>query len=315
MRKVNFDRRKFMAGGAALGAGTLAACSQTTMNGMGAQTATATGLGVPSDPATRQGRMIEVNGARIFVEMSGNGPPMVLLHGYPLSGALFARVRDRLSERFTLITLDHRGYGKSQAPGVPDQIATYAQDALEVIRQIGLSQAHIAGMSMGGPIVFEMYQRAPDMFSSLMLIDTIAAPASPAEAGLWRGVAEMVRQGGIDAIIPQLLPEMLTGQARRDRPELVNYLQAVMKNASRDAAIGGALALAGRPDYQPLLGQISVPTLILIGLQDTVYPLAIAQRMQRMIPGAQLSVIDNGSHAVIFELPAEAAQAILSFYR
>jgi 3-oxoadipate enol-lactonase len=64
------------------------------------------------------------DGARIFYEVAGNGPPMLLLHGYPLSGALFARVRDTLQGDHTVLTVDYRGYGLSEAPGTPGDVAS-----------------------------------------------------------------------------------------------------------------------------------------------------------------------------------------------
>ncbi|HEV7265203.1 MAG TPA: alpha/beta hydrolase [Falsiroseomonas sp.] len=238
---------------------------------------------------------------------------MLLLHGYPLSGALFARVRDGLAARHRVVTLDHRGYGFSGTPGVPDNIEVYGRDVLAVMQRIGLERATIAGMSMGGPITFEMYRQAPQRFTGMVLIDTVAAPANPAEAGLWQGVAEMVRQNRVEAILPVLTKEMLTGDTRMNQPALVQYLQGVMKEAKRDAALGGAIALATRPDYTGLLGQIRVPTLVFVGREDSVYPVEIAQRMHQQIQGSTLEVIPDAAHAAIFEKPEPSVQAILGW--
>ena len=269
-------------------------------------------VALPS-PTDRQGEFVEVNGANIFYQSVGSGEPMVLLHGYPLSGALFVRVRDDLARRYRVITLDHRGYGMSMAPGVPDTIAVYAQDALDVMTAIGVEQAIIGGMSMGGPIVFEMYQRAPARFRGMMLIDTIAAPAPPAEAGLWRGVAEMIRQEGVDSLPAFLIKDMLSGDTRVNQPELVNFLSAVINQASMDAAIGGTEALSTRPDFRPLLPQIQVPTLVYVGVEDTIYPVTIAQMMAEAIPNSTLVTIPGAAHAAIFEAPERSVRAILNW--
>lgn len=267
-----------------------------------------------ADPLVRQGQYVDVNGARIFVQASGQGTPMMLIHGYPLSGALFARVRDDLSRRFRVITIDLRGYGQSRAPGVPDSIATYAQDALAVMQRLNIDRAHIGGMSMGGPIVFEMYRQAPQLFSGMMLIDTIAAAAKPPEAGLWRGTAEVARTQGVAAIVPGLIKEMLTGETRLRQPQLVTYLETVVKQASVDAAVGGAMALATRPDYTQLLGSIRVPTLVMVGVEDSVYPVEIARMMSETIPSSRLALIPGAAHAAIFEEPRRATDAILGFH-
>lgn len=311
MINPDFNRRNFVGGSAAAAIGLAAAPSL-------AQTSAVQSFGQGTlaldDPTTRVGNFAEVNGARIFYQITGSGAPMLLLHGYPLSGALFSRVRDELSRDFRVITLDHRGYGNSKAPAIPDSIEVYANDALAVMQQLDIPKAHIGGMSMGGPIAFEMYRQSPERFAGMMLIDTIAAPASPAEAGLWNGVAEMARQNGVDAILPVLIHEMLSGDTRLRRPELVNYLKAVCLQASRDAAIGGALALAQRPDFTKLFGSIRIPVQIIVGLNDHVYPVEIARGMNEQIANSRLDIIEGAAHAAILEAPERAVQAIRAFH-
>jgi pimeloyl-ACP methyl ester carboxylesterase len=264
-------------------------------------------------PSERVGEYAEVNGARIFYEAAGDGPAMLLLHGYPLSGALFARVRDALQDDYTVITLDHRGYGKSEAPEVPGSIKTYANDALAVLDRLGIESAIIGGMSMGGPIVFSMYEQAPERFDGMILIDTTAAAAPPPEAGLWRGTAEVLRDQGLDAVIPALIPDMLTGETRLNEPAVADYLREVMQSASKDGAIGGAQALAERPDFTGLLGEIDVPTLVLVGLEDSLYALQVSRDMQEAIANSTLAIVPGGSHAAIFEAPGRSAAAIANW--
>jgi hypothetical protein len=125
MNSNGYNRRDFLRHSAVASAGLALGGCQPMMGGAGVPGPANVSL---PDPNQRQGEYVEVNGARIFYQMTGQGEPMLLLHGYPLSGALFSRVRDELARRFRVITLDHRGYGMSRAPGVPDSIATYAQD-------------------------------------------------------------------------------------------------------------------------------------------------------------------------------------------
>lgn len=268
------------------------------------------GVDALSTPSERVGEYAEVNGARIFYEAAGDGPPMLLLHGYPLSGALFARVREALEDDFTVITLDHRGYGLSEAPDAPASIEVYADDALAVLDTLGIDQAIIGGMSMGGPITFAMYQKAPERFSGMILIDTTAAAAAPPEAGLWNGVASVIAKNGLAPVIPALLPDMLTGVTRVSDPAYGAYLSAMMEGATDEAGRGGALALAERPDFTELLGKIGVPTLVLVGVEDALYSVSVAQDMQAQIPGSTLAIIPGGSHAAIFEAAGASAAGI-----
>lgn len=265
----------------------------------------------------RQEGMLDVNGARIHYVSQGNGAPMLLLHGYPLSSELFSRNRDALSAAgYRVITIDHRGYGQSAAPeSDPGSIQTYAQDALGVMDQLNVPKAIIGGMSMGGPIVFEMYRTAPERFRGMILIDTVANPAGIPEQNLWKGMAIEAQTNGPQALVNDLLKDMLTGQTRMNMPAQAEFLGELVKQASVAGDVAGANALANRPDSLPTLGTIRVPTLILVGLEDTVYPPEFSMKMQQNIPGSRLVIIPGAAHAAIFEKANDANRAILDWTR
>lgn len=261
-------------------------------------------------PSERVGEYADVNGARIFYQATGDGPALLLLHGYPLSGAMFGRVREALEDRWTVISLDHRGYGLSDAPDMPGAIEIYAQDALAVLDQLGIEQAVIGGMSMGGPITLSMYQMAPKRFSGMILIDTTAGSAGPPEAGLWRGIESVIAKSGLAPIIPALIPDMLTGETRLIDPVHADYLTEIMQGASAKAGREGAIALAERPDFTGLLGNIEVPVLVMVGVEDALYAVNVSRDMADSIPDSTLAILPGGSHAAVFEAAGHAAAAI-----
>ena len=278
-----------------------------------AQTA-AERLGLP-EPEAREGRTVAVDGADIFVQESGEGDAVLLLHGYPLSGALFERVRDVLDDTHRVVTVDHRGYGNSTTPGVVEGVETYASDALAVMAELGIEEAVIGGMSMGGPILFEMYRQDPDVFRAAILIDTNHEPAGAIEAGIWEGAERALEENGaVAAIIPFLMPNMLTGETRLETaPAQADYLTKAMEQASLDGALGGAKVLAERPDSTETLRGMDIPVLVLVGQEDTVYPVAISQAMADAAPQGEIVVIPGASHAAVFERPDAAAAAMLEF--
>ena len=242
-------------------------------------------------PEAREGQTVSVNGADIFYQDSGEGDALVLLHGYPLSGALFERVRDDLDDGHRVITIDHRGYGKSTSSEPVTDVTTYAEDALAVLEEIGVETAVIGGMSMGGPIVFEMYRQEPEAFEGMVLIDTNHKSANPIEKGIWEGAEAMLNESGeVSSIIPVLMPDMLTGETRiEEAPAQVDYLTAAIEQASLEGAIGGAKVLVGRPDSTDTLRGLKVPALVLVGLEDSLYPVELAREMADLIPNAELS--------------------------
>lgn len=278
-----------------------------------AQTA-AERLSLP-EPSAREGSTLAVDGAEIFHSESGSGDAVVLLHGYPLSGALFERVRDRLDNDHRVVTIDHRGYGNSTTPGVVTDVATYASDALAVMDALGIETAAIGGMSMGGPILFEMYRQRPEVFTSAILIDSNDKPAGAIEAAIWNGTVTALEEAGeVGAIVPFLLPNMLTGETRLvTAPAQADYLAAVVAQASLDGALGGATVLANRPDSTETLASMDVPVLVVVGREDTLYPVAISEAMAETAPQGELVVVPGAAHAAVFEKPGEVAEAIADF--
>lgn len=252
----------------------------------------------------------EINGAQIHYQMAGQGQPLVLIHGYPLSSGLFRDQLSGLSDRFQVIAPDLRGFGQSTTPNDQGSIELYADDVLALMDQLGIGQAIIGGHSMGGIITLQMYRQAPERFLGMVLIDTVAAAAPVQEQFLWRGYARQAEVNGVATFPPLLLDELLSGTTRQNNPRLVNHMSGIIKEASQDAAIAGGNALATRPDYTSMLSQITVPTFILFGVEDTVTPIPFAGVFKQSIPNSTLLLIQDASHAANIEKSQQANQAL-----
>ncbi|WP_034357629.1 alpha/beta fold hydrolase, partial [Deinococcus phoenicis] len=156
---------------------------------------------------------------------------------------------------------------------------------------------------------------APQRFMGMILIDTIANPASVVEQNLWKGMAQKAQMFGPQSLAPELLKDMLTGDTRAHRMGDVKFLTDIVKQASVAADVAGANVLATRPDSLPTLKTITVPTLILEGLEDTVYPIEFSQKMHQNIAGSKLVIIPGAAHAAIFEKATAANRAIIDWAR
>lgn len=256
---------------------------------------------------------VEVNGAKIAYRVQGHGPAMMLIHGYPLSGELFAKNRSALSRRYTVVTPDLRGFGDSTTPDTNGSVGIYAKDMLGVMDHLHIQKAIIGGMSMGGPVVLEMYREAPKRFKGMILIDTAAAPASPVEKGEWPGFGKLAEQKGVAAMIPLLMPQMLTTKTRMDDPALVKFIGGIVKKGSAKAAVGGGSTLANRPDSRPTLAHSNVPVLLLVGMDDPIYAVEMQKMMKASAYGSKLVVIPGAAHAAIIEKPEACNRAIESW--
>lgn len=259
---------------------------------------------------TRQGRYVDVDGVHLFYQVAGTGTPLLLIHGFPLDGQLFQGQAAQLSQRFTVITPDLRGFGKSSIPNAQASIQLYAQDMLALMNQLGISKAVIGGHSMGGQIVLQMYQQAPERFLGMILIDTNPMGASVVEQAEFPAFGRQSQLQGVPSIVPTLAAQFLTGTTRlNDRP-LTATLMDIIAEASVNGVVAGGQALATRPDFTALLPKIAVPALVLVGVDDPVYGLEISQMTQAAIPGAALSIIPQAEHTSIFEQPVFADSVI-----
>ena len=134
--------------------------------------------GVAAD--ARQGStFVDSDGTTIFYQVTGSGTPLLLIHGYPLSGSLFQFQQANLASKFQVITLDLPGFGRSSAPPGFGSTAGYAHYVLDLMNHLGITTAIIGGHSMGGLITQEIYSEAPQRFLGMILIDTIAMGVPP----------------------------------------------------------------------------------------------------------------------------------------
>ena len=149
----------------------------------------------------------------------------------------------------------------------------------------------------------------------MILIDTLANPAGIVKQNLWKGMAQMATMYGPQSLAPELLKDMLTGQTRMNRPGDAKALTQIVSQASVAGDVAGAMVLANRPDSIPTLKTIRVPTLILEGLEDTVYLPEFSMKMAQNITNSKLVIIPGAAHAAIYEKADAMNAAIVKWAR
>ena len=267
-------------------------------------------LSAHSASAQAKSGSVQVGSATIAYRVQGHGPAMMLVHGFPLSGELFSKNRAALARHYTVVTPDLRGFGSSTTPDTKGGVQLYAKDMFAVMDHLNVRKAIIGGMSMGGPVVLEMYREQPQRFRGMVLIDSTTSPANDVEKAEWPGFGKQAQDKGVASMIPALMPNMLTAATRTSDPALVKYVGGIVKKGSVNAAVGGGSTLATRPDSRPMMAQAKIPVLIVVGQDDPIYPLEMAQKMHQDIPGSRLVVVPGAAHAAIIEKPEACNQAI-----
>jgi pimeloyl-ACP methyl ester carboxylesterase len=256
-----------------------------------------------------------LGGGELAYEVQGSGPPLLLLHAFPLGLAMWEPQVRALSDAFRLVRFDARGFGASPPGDGLLSMERIAADAVALLDLLGLPQAAICGLSMGGYAAFALYRRYPERVRALVLADTRAVPDSPEARKGRADLADKVRRQGPEAAAEAFLPKLLGETTRQERPELVERVrEMILANPARGIAdaLGG---LAGRADATDLLAQIRVPTAFVVGEEDGISTPAEMEGLHRQVKGSTFVKLPRAGHLSNLEDPRgfnEAVRALLS---
>ena len=247
-----------------------------------------------------------------YTDTGGSGAPVLLLHAFPLSSAMWEPQIESLGERFRFIAPDLSGFGSSDAPDDGYSMSAWAEEVKGLLDELGLDRVVLAGLSMGGYLAFECLRRFPERFSALVLADT-KAEADPPEGNEKRTKQQgMVRDGQRDELIGALVGALLGEPTTAKKPDVVDKVKTLMDNP--EAGFIGALeAMKGRPDSSAELAGINIPTLIIVGENDGVTPPDASRKMHEHIGGSRLVVIPEAGHLSNLEAPEAFNGALAEF--
>jgi 3-oxoadipate enol-lactonase len=258
-------------------------------------------------------RRIAVNGVNLAVDVRGQGPAILFVHGFPLDHAIWEHQLAHL-DGWMRIAPDLRGMGQSDAPDLGYSMATYADDLLALLNSLGVDRVVLCGLSMGGYIAFEILRRARARVRGLILMDT-RAEADSAEARKARDASlAQAREGGSAAIAAAMLPRMLAPAAATEYPALVDRVLRMMEATPVAGILGAISTLRDRPDSTPLLPSLAdLPSLVVVGEEDRLTPPALSQAMADLIPDSRIIVIPGAGHLTPMERPEAVTAAMTEF--
>ena len=258
---------------------------------------------------------LTVNGVNLAVEVRGEGPSVLFIHGYPMDRSIWAHPMAVL-DGFRRIAPDLRGMGQSDAPDLGYSIETYAGDLAALLDALGVDEVVLCGLSMGGYIAFEFLRRWRRRVRGLVLMDTRAEADTPEGKRARDSAAATAREGGASAIAESMVPKLVGPSTRTEEPEIVEQVRAMVAATPVPGIVGALGAMRDRPDSTADLADLDgLPTLILVGEEDEVIPPARARAMAEAIPGARLVVIPGAAHIPPLERPTATTHALLEFLR
>lgn len=253
---------------------------------------------------------VNVNGASLVCDLHGAGEPILFIHGFPLSGRLWEHVIEPMRDTWRLVIPDLRGMGRSQ-PTAGATMATYADDLAALLDAVGEQRpVVVVGLSMGGYIAFEFYRRHAERVRALVLADTRAEADEPDKAAGRVVMADRVLSEGSGVVAEAMLPTLFGPKASTDLKQ--TWVEII--SSTHPTGTAAALhAMRQRPDSTATLGDIQVPTLVVVGEDDAMTPPANARSMHRGIADAQLRVITDAGHMTPVEQPGQFVRALRRF--
>lgn len=257
---------------------------------------------------------VDADGVQLAAHVTGAGPALLFVHGFPLDRSMWQHQLTAI-EGWTRIAPDLRGAGDSETPASGYSMERYALDLIRVLDAVEAQTAVCCGLSMGGYIMFEMLRRHPERVRALMLCDTKSEADTPEGKRGRDELAGVARREGIGAVATRLLPKLLgRSTATRDQ-SVVESVRAMVLRSPVDGVVGALEAMRDRSDSTPLLTQISVPTLVLVGAEDELTPPAVVRPMAQRIPGARFVEVKGAGHMAPLEQPAPVTQALVDFLK
>ena len=261
----------------------------------------------------------------IYYEDHGSGKPIILIHGYPLSGASWEKQMPvLLNAGYRVITYDRRGFGKSSQPTEGYNYDTFAADLREVITQLKLQDVTLVGFSMGGGEIARYFGKYGSKGVSKAVFISSVPPFLLKTADNPEGVDGSVFEGTKKAVAADryaFFTEFFknfynTDQylGKRVSEEVVRASWNIAAGASATASL--ACVPTWLEDFRENLKRVDVPTLVIHGDDDRIVPLAAAgQRTAKLVKGAQLVVVKGGPHCITWTHADEVNAALLAFLK
>ncbi|WP_404405598.1 alpha/beta fold hydrolase [Jeotgalibacillus malaysiensis] len=263
---------------------------------------------------------IEVEkGVSLFVEDIGEGQPVIFIHGWPVNHRMFEyQINEIVNLGYRFIGIDLRGYGQSDKPWSGYNYDRKADDVKAVIDHLGLKNAVLAGFSMGGPIALRYMARHQQHGISKLMLLAPAAPRFTKTDDFPYGIEAKEIDGMIESIQkdrPAFLDEFGDMFFHQEPSEAFRHWFGTLGlQASAHGTIHSAEALRdedGRGDLE----HVTVPVLLLHGINDEICPIDFSEYLQSHLQNAELVKFEESGHGLVFEETEKLNAEILQFLR
>ncbi len=245
---------------------------------------------------------------------AGAGRPMLLLHAFPLSSAMWEPQFVSLGQVARILAPDLPGFGGSPLANPPWTLDSLADQLVQFLDDVHVQEpVVVVGLSMGGYLAMAMARRHAQRLAGLVLADTKAEPDDTDARTNRDRLIRVAQEHGVSAIVEAMLPKMTAPITQRTRPGVLDQLREMASGQSVAGVTAALAALRDRPDARPGLAEITLPTRVIVGASDLITPPDVAHRMAEAIPKCTLIDILGAGHMSNLERPDEFNAAVRSF--
>ena len=267
----------------------------------------------------------QVNGVELWYEVSGQGEPVIQIHGAGFGHFNFAPATPALAERFRVIDYDMRGYGQSDRPVQHYDMEVWADDVAGLLDALDVPAAHVHGTSMGGMIAIVFAGKYPERTTSVV-INCAAAKLGAAGRLVfknWIDIAELDPDGPGSRILAELIAWQALSKSFLETPDgvaAIDTIQQILRDSNRLEVFTAACRAMCEMDITGWLPKITSPALVLGGDEDLMTPWdqgpggAGQQAIADGIPHAETSVIRGANHSTLFDSTDEHVRVVLDFF-
>ncbi len=249
--------------------------------------------------------LVETTCGRLFVEVRGEGSPVVLWHSLFCDGGMWDGQVATLARRHRVVNIDAPGHGRSGKTTRPYSLEDCVDALFEVMDALRLDRASLVGLSWGGMVGMRAALRAPQRIERLALLDSNADGESPEKLRAYRVLAFVARRfGALPPLLDRVEPIFFSPRTRVERPAIVRDFRERLA-AMDPTSLGHAFDAVElrRKDIRSQLSRIRCPTLVVCGSDDAATPIARSEDIRRAIPGARLEQIPGAGHLSAWERP------------
>jgi pimeloyl-ACP methyl ester carboxylesterase len=267
----------------------------------------------------------EVNGARLWYELNGEGETVMQIHGAGFGHFNFAPATPVLSQRFRVVDYDMRGYGRSDRPLQHYDMEVWADDLAGLMDALGIDEAHVHGTSMGGMIAIVFAAKYPARTTSVV-INCAAAKLGTSGRLIfknWIDIARLDPDGPGSRILAELIAWQALSRAFLETPEgvaAIDTIQQILRDSNSTEVFTAACQAMCDMDLRPWLSRITSPALVLGGDEDTMTPWdqgpggAGQEAIFQGIAGAEKHVVRGSNHSTIFDNTDEHNRVVIDFF-